>query len=106
MNSTVSRHYKTERNDREKLIRECLGGDGQIVDRFIVNKFHPRGKEIHELRDNGLIIIFNKNSGRLITKIIARKNQIERYYKNTNKIAPQWLLDLAEANQYNGLNCL
>ena len=81
----VSRHYQGQRSEREKFIDEKLGGDGNLVDSFIVNKLHPMGEEIHELRDNGLILIYNKNTGRLITKLIARKNQINRYYKNINK---------------------
>lgn len=102
----VSKHYKTQRNEREKFIEEHLGGDGSLVDKFTINRFHPDGEEIHEIRDNGLIIIFNKNNGRLITKLIARRNQIEKYYKNSNKLPPQWLLDLAEIHETNGMNYL
>lgn len=104
--SNISNHYKKQRYKREKFIQEYLGGDGNIVDSFIVNKSHPMGEEIHELRDNGLILIFNKNSGNLITKIIAKKSQIERYYENSNKKPPEWLLELAEVHESMGLNYL
>ena len=95
----VSKHYNNKRYVREKFIEEHLGGDGNLVDSFVINRFHPDGEEIHEIRDNGLIIIYNKNTGRLVTKLIARRSQIERYYKNVNKEAPKWLLDLAREHQ-------
>ena len=100
----VSRHYENKRAHREKFIDEYLGGDGKIVDSFIVDKRHPMGAEIHEVRDNGLIIIFNKNSGKLCTKLLARKNQIQRLYQGVGKQAPKWLLELAEEHEKLGYN--
>ena len=95
----VSKHYNNRRYARENFIKEHLGGDGNLVDSFVINRFHRDGEEIHEIRDNGLIIIYNKNTGRLITKLIARRSQIKRYYKNSNKTPPQRLLDLAEYHE-------
>lgn len=100
----VSKHYKNQRNKREKLIEDRLGGDGQVIDSFIVDKGHPMGEEIHEVRDNGLIIIFNKNSGKLCTKLLARKNQIKKLYQGVGKQAPKQLLELAEEHEKLGYN--
>lgn len=100
----VSRHYQGQRDTREEFIQEKLGGDGNLVDSFIVNKNHPMGEEIHEVRDNGLIIIFNKNSGKLCTKLLARKNQIKKLYQGVGKQAPKWLLELASEHERLGYN--
>ena len=91
-------HYKNERYKREKFIKEHLGGDGNIVDRFLVNNEHPMGDEIHELRDNGVIVIYNARTNLVVTKIIARPQQIKRYYQDVNKKPPKWLVDLAYHN--------
>lgn len=100
----TSKHYKTERYKREKFIEEYLGGDGKVVDTFIVDKMHPNGKEVHEIRDNGLIIIYNKDTGKLCTKLLARKNQIKRLYQEVEKQAPEWLLELAAEHERLGYN--
>ena len=106
----VSRHYRTKRYLREKFIKKHLGGDdGNIIDGFIVDRGHKRGAEVHSLTDKGIIIIYNYNDGRLITKIIAREAQIRRYYKNTNREKPpeyKKVLKLAryhESLNYNSL---
>lgn len=100
----VSQHYRNKRYKREKFIEKYLGGDGNLVDVFIVDKGHTMGEEIHELRDNGIIIIYNKNSGRLITKLIAREKQVRRYYYNSGREPPLWLLDLCKMHQDLGYN--
>lgn len=94
-----SRHYKQQRNRREKLIKKHVNGDGNIIDSFIVNKGHKDGIEIHSITDTGLIIVTNKESGKLVTKLIARPAQIQRYYKMSNKHPPRWLLELAGWHQ-------
>lgn len=95
-------HYKNKRYKREKFINEHLCGDGNIIDSFIVNRNHPNGEEIHELTDTGLIIVRNLKSGKTVTKLIARRPQIMRYYKNVDKEPPRWLLSLCD--WHNSLN--
>lgn len=80
----VSKHYLKNRNKREEFIHKFIG-DGNIVDQFIIDKGHKNGTEIHSITDTGLIIIQNKKSKKLITKLIARPEQIMRYYINTDK---------------------
>lgn len=84
----VSQHYKDKRNRREYFIKEYLGGGGYIVDGFVVDKGHKDGLEVHSLTDKGVIIIHNLSSGKLITKLIARPQQIIRYYKMTGRNPP------------------
>ena len=103
----VSKHYETQRNEREKFIEECLGGDGQVIDSFVVDKGHINGEEIHEITDNGIIIVYNAVSKKLVSKLIARPNQIKRYYQNTGREPPKEykeILELAKQHQILGYN--
>lgn len=95
----VSNHYKNKRYKREKLINEHLNGDGKVIDSFIVDKGHVNGVERHEITDNGIIIIYNNRTNVLVSKLIARPNQITRYYKNANREPPQWLIELCKWHQ-------
>ena len=97
-------HYKNKRHGREKFINKRLNGNGKVIDSFIVDKGHTNGLERHDITDTGLIIIYNLNSGKLITKLIARPNQVQRYYKDASRKPPKWLLDLCrwhESLNYN-----
>ena len=103
----VSKHYKDNRNDREKFIEEHLHSDGIIVDGFTVNKGHRNGLEVHSITDKGIIIIHNLNSGKLITKLLARPQQIKRYYESTGRKPPpeyESILELAELHKQLGYN--
>lgn len=91
-----SNHYKNKRYKREKFINKYLYGDGNVIDSFIVDRNHPNGLERHDITDTGLIIVYNLESGKLITKLVARRNQITRYYHDVDKEPPPSLLRLAE----------
>lgn len=95
----VSKHYKGKRNKREEFIDKYLNGDGKIIDSFIVDKGHKDGLEKHCITENGIIVIYNAVSNKLITKLVARPNQIKRYYKNSGREPPRWLLDLCYWHQ-------
>ena len=83
----VSKHYQNQRSEREKFIDEHFKDD-YIVDEFIVDKGHPHGAERHCITNNGIIIVYNANSGRLCTKLLARPQQIKRYYENSGREPP------------------
>lgn len=100
----TSKHYNRERGSRQHIIDKYTNGDGNVIDSFIVDKGHKDGVEIHSITDTGLIIIHNKESGKLVTKLIARPEQIKRYYKNLDKHPPKWLLSLAEWHKSLGYN--
>ena len=106
-NKVVTNHYKKERRKRENFINKYIHNDGYIIDGFIVDKGHKNGAEVHSITDNGIIIIHNLESGALVTKLIARENQIKRYYKNTNKTPPREykrVLELARWHESLGYN--
>lgn len=98
----VSKHYNDKRYKREKFIAKDLKGDGKVIDSFIVDKGHCKGIERHDVTDNGIVLIYNVGSGKLITKLIASSRQIKRYYKNSDKNPPSWLISLCEWRE--GLN--
>ena len=95
-------HYKNKRYRREKFINECLCGDGHVIDSFVVDKGHKDGLERHDITDTGLIIVYNLESKKLVTKLIARENQVKRYYQNVDRNPPKWLLELCK--WHNSLN--
>ena len=103
----ITKHYQKERCRREKFIEERLGGDGHIIDGFIVDNNHPNGLEVYSLTDNGIIIIHNLVSGNLVSKLIARPQQIKRYYESTGREPPleyENILQLARWHQSLGYN--
>lgn len=93
----VSEHYKKDRYKREYIINHFLNGDGNVIENFVINN------RVYNITDTGLIIILGKN-GEVITKLIARPKQIERYYKRLGRNPPKWLVDLSKwhmAQRYN-----
>lgn len=81
--------------------------DGYIIDGFIVDKGHPKGAEVHSITDKGIIIVHNFKSGKLVTKLLARPQQIKRYYESTGRKPPleyENVLKLARLHQNLGYN--
>lgn len=100
-------HLLNDRNGRLKNIKEKLGGFGDPIDSFIVDTKHPNGKEIHTICSNGIIIIQNQETKRLITTLIARPNQVTRYYDYLNAPKPPLINDVltkCKEHQEQGFN--
>ena len=93
---TTSKHYITDRAKREALIQTI--GEGKEIARFTVDKHHKNGPEIHIITDTGIIIIKNKRTKKLITKLIARPAQIRRYYEEVPAELAK-VLELAREHQ-------
>lgn len=98
----VSTHYINDRQARELLIRKI--GYGKKVAEFIVDKGHPNGPERHEVSDTGIVTIYNLRTNKLITKLIARPNQIRRYYEAEGRVAPQDILQIAYEHSLKNYN--
>ncbi len=104
----VTNHYKNKRCRRERFIDEHIG-DGYIIDGFVVDKGHPNGVEVHSITDNAIIIVHNYRTGKLVTKLLARPQQIKRYYESTGRKPPQEyedILELALQHQRLGYNSM
>ena len=60
----------------ERLIYE---ESAKVLKIAVVNKGHKNGNEIHLVYNNGVVKIYNENTRKFITVLIARVPQIERY---------------------------
>ena len=77
-NREKTEHLK-ERAKRINKYRQFLGA-GTIVDGFVVDKAHDNGNEVHILKNNRLIEVYNERTMKLITVLYARPEQLRRYY--------------------------
>ena len=66
----------------ERLIIE---ESAKVVKIAVVNKGHKNGNEIHLVYNNGVVKIYNENTRKFITVLIARVPQIERYKVKVTK---------------------
>lgn len=66
----------------QRLINE---EDAKVIKIAIVNKGHENGNEIHIIYNNGIIKVYNANTRKFITVLIARIAQIERYEVKVTK---------------------
>ena len=95
----TSRHYNRERVAREKLIKKIRLG--KEIATFTVDKGHPMGAELHTITSTGIIIIRNQKTNKMVTKLIARPNQIKRYGIEDKK-----LIEIARKHQTLGYNMI
>lgn len=102
LNTTL--HWK-ERKDRNTFIKNTIGL-GNPIRTFKVDKGHKNGEELHTITDTGIIIIRNATTSKLITTLIARPNQIKRYYINRNEQAPTYLINMSIKHTKAGYNNL
>lgn len=90
----TSRHWRKDRRERDRIIGRI--GMGTVIKSVVIDRGHVNGPEIHKVTTTGLIIIYNEYSGKMVTILIARPNQIKRYFEND---APQDVLKIAEYHQ-------
>lgn len=98
-----SLHFIKKVAQRDKFIREKIGV-GNVIKEFVVDRGHKDGEEIHSLTDTGVIVIKNKEQGKVITEIIARPEQIRKLYKASGEHPPRYVLRRAYWNNANGYN--
>ena len=60
----------------ERLIIE---ESAKVVKIALVDKGHENGNEVHIVYNNGIVKVYNENTRKFITVLIARVPQIERY---------------------------
>lgn len=100
--------HSYERNERMKKIKEIAEGE-EIIDAFIVDRGHKDGDELHFITDKGIIYIFNREKyireqQAFITALIARPQQVKRYYEMCDMDYPQDVVMLClehERKEYN-----
>ena len=101
-------HFSYERQVRRELVISKLGKGNAVVG-FVVDKGHINGYERHIIYDNGVIVVANERTKRVITIMVARVGQITRYWNNQGKQIPremEYLIKIARENEYKGYNYL
>ena len=68
----------------------------------VVNKGHKDGNEVHVIYNNGIIKIYNANTRKFITVLIAREPQIKRYEVKITKTMRK-KISTHVANGYNNI---
>ena len=96
-----SKHYTNDRVARENKIKEI--GIGEVVATFRVDKGHKNGAELHTITTTAIIIIRNERTNKMVTKLIARPKQIERYFDEKTEIVLK-LMTIAREHQRKGYN--
>ena len=99
-NGAVVSYNTLHMTDRLNRVDECTKDSDVVVDRFIVDKGHRNGAEIHEVYSDSTIKIYNLNTLKLITILFARPAQIKRYYEAFNEQAPELLINGARLNSH------
>lgn len=75
-----------KRSKRLQIAQRLISEErAKICKIAIVNKGHENGNEVHVIYNNGVIKVYNANSHRFITVLIARKPQMERYQIKVTK---------------------
>ena len=95
-----SKHWRADRQRRSQIIAQI--GMGQVIKEVVVDRGHKNGPEIHKITTTGLVVIYNKRTGIMITALIARPNQIKRYYAENE--VPQDIINLAIEHMRAGYN--
>lgn len=76
----INTNHISDRTKRIAKINELIRTEnGKVIDAYEVNTGHENGNEIHIVYNNGVVKIYNKNSRKYITAIVAREPQMERY---------------------------
>ncbi len=96
-----SRHYAEERRHREEIISRI--GLGRELVTIEVDRNHPKGPELHTITSTGIIIIRNKRSHKIVTKLIARPGQIRRYFEEVPEIIEK-VIQITRVHQEMGYN--
>lgn len=109
LHATFSLHLLKEREERVKLARD-LDRLSFIDKAFLVDKGHRNGPEIHAVTSNGIIYVLNQKkfemgySMSLVTILIARPEQVRRYYDALGFVAPDYILTKCYKNELLGYN--
>ena len=72
--------HVVNRSKRLQIAQRLINEESAKVCKIaVVNKGHENGNEVHIIYNNGIIKIYNENTHKFITVLIAREPQITRY---------------------------
>ena len=77
--SNATKHTE-ERQKRLALANQLIISESaKVIQYSICDTEHKNGLEVHVVYNNGIVFIYNLKSRKLVTVLIARIPQIERY---------------------------
>ena len=77
--SNATKHTE-ERRKRIALAKQLINSESaKVLQYSICDTGHKNGLEVHVIYNNGIVFIYNMKTSKLITVLIARVPQIERY---------------------------
>lgn len=78
--------HVVERSKRAQIAQRLINEEcAKVCKIAIVNKGHKNGAEAHVIYNNGIVKVYNANTHKYITMLIAREAQIERYNVKVTK---------------------
>ena len=87
--SNATKHTE-ERQKRIALAKQLIISESaKVIQYSICDTEHKNGLEVHVVYNNGIVFIYNMESRKLITVLIARIPQIERYNVTITKTMRQ-----------------
>jgi hypothetical protein len=78
--------HVVERSKRAQIAQRLINEEcAKVYKIAIVDKGHENGAEVHVIYNNGIVKVYNANTHKYITMLIAREVQIERYNVKVTK---------------------
>ena len=72
--------HVVKRSQRLQIAQRLINEEcAKVCKIALVNKGHENGTEVHVIYNNGIVKVYNANTHKYITMLIAREAQIERY---------------------------
>lgn len=103
VNATASKHV-SERSKRMEVIHNLINNErGKVCKICLVDTGHRDGLEVHVIYNNGVCLIYNYESHKLITGLILRPNQVKRYNITMTKCMSKKVKKHMQ-NSYNHIN--
>ena len=94
--------HVVNRSERAKIAQRLITEEhAKVCCIALVDKGHKNGTEAHVIYNNGIVKVYNANTHKYITMLIARESQIERYdIKPTKTMRNKIKKHIAEGYNY------
>lgn len=105
-NEELTLHFSLDRRVRHTNIVSHIG-EGTYIATFVCDTNHPNGNELHSIFDNGIILVQNERTKKIVTEMVARPNQIKRYWTladNEFPIKYKYILAKCREHEQKGYN--
>lgn len=88
-------HFQVERKNRREKIKRLVGV-GNVITSFIIDKNHDKGFTRDYILDNGVVIVVNERTRKIVTEFIARPAQIARYWNHNVPQEYQYIINISK----------